>query len=100
MNRFMSADALWSLCMAINVYLTFFKKYDAEGLRTMEKWYLLGCYGVSFIPAFVYIFIKEGTKRMYGNATLWCWISADYDYMRIATFYAPVWYDTSPLKNP
>ncbi len=90
--RFMCADGFWTFAMACNVYLTFFHKYDAEMLRTMEKWYFLGCYGVPFIPALVYIFIVDANgNRLYGNAVLWCWVSADFDIIRIATFYAPVW---------
>ena len=79
--------------MAINVYLTFYYKFDAQRLRNMERWYLLGCYGIPSIPAFTYIFIRNNRgQRIYGNATLWCWVSADYDVLRIATFYGPVWY--------
>ncbi|KAH7198939.1 uncharacterized protein B0J16DRAFT_410381 [Fusarium flagelliforme] len=91
-QMFMPADAFWSLSMAINVYLTFYLKFDAQRLRKMEVPYLIGCYGVPFVPAFVYIFIKnkEG-DRMYGNAMLWCWVSSEWDIWRIITFYGPVW---------
>ncbi|KAG4275844.1 hypothetical protein FPRO04_14319 [Fusarium proliferatum] len=67
-QMFMPADAFWSLSMAINVYLTFYFKFDAQRLRKMEIPYLIGCYGVPFVPAVVYIFIKnkEG-QRMYGT---------------------------------
>lgn len=78
--------------MAINVYLTFYRKFDAERLRKMEPWYLLGCYGIPFIPAFTYIFVRNRQgDRIYGNATLWCWVSTEYDVLRVATFYGPVW---------
>ncbi|KAJ9427427.1 hypothetical protein QL093DRAFT_2203669 [Fusarium oxysporum] len=91
-QMFMPADAFWTLSMAINVYLTFYFKFDARRLRKMEIPYLIGCYGIPFVPAFVYIFIKnqEG-HRMYGNATLWCWVSMEWDIWRIITFYGPVW---------
>ncbi|KAL6822509.1 putative G-protein coupled receptor protein [Trichoderma camerunense] len=91
-QMFMPADAFWTLAMAFNVYLTFYHKYDARKLRRMEIPYLLCCYGIPFIPAFVYIFLKnkEG-YRAYGNATLWCWITTEWDIFRIATFYGPVW---------
>lgn len=77
--------------MACNVYLTFFWKYDAEMLRGMEKYYFICCYGVPFVPAFSYLFITGGRGHVYGNATLWCWVSPNWDIMRIATFYGPVW---------
>lgn len=87
----MPADAYWTLAMAANVYLTFYWKFDAEKLRRLDIYYFIACYGIPFIPAFIYIFIKSPTSRMYGNATLWCWISDEWDVIRIATFYAPVW---------
>lgn len=94
--RFMPADAYWTLAMAVNVYLTFYYKFDAVALRRMEIPYLLLCYGVPFIPAFVFIFVKDhGGTRVYGNALLWCWISSDWDIWRIASFYGPVWYVSS-----
>jgi hypothetical protein len=91
-HRFMAADALWTLAMACNVYLTFYHKFDADKLRSIEKWYFLGCYGVPFVPAFLYIWAHEPDKpRLYGNATLWCWVTSNYDVWRIGTFYGPVW---------
>ncbi|KAI1205945.1 family A G protein-coupled receptor-like protein [Annulohypoxylon truncatum] len=91
-QMFLPADALWTLAMAFNVYLTFYHKFDAARLRKMEIYYLLLCYGIPFIPALAYVFVKsERSGRMYGNATLWCWVSSDYDIFRIATFYGPVW---------
>ncbi|KAF2230667.1 hypothetical protein EV356DRAFT_536155 [Viridothelium virens] len=90
----MPADAFWTFCMALNVYLTFFRGYTANDLRRLEKWYFLGCYGVPFIPALVYLVVQSagGPKNIYGNAMIWCWVSLDYDWMRIAFFYAPVWF--------
>lgn len=89
----MPADAFWMLAMAVNVYLTFYHKFDAQRLRKMEIPYLLICYGVPFIVALVMIFISTPEKgRMYGNATLWCWTAPAWDIYRIAIFYGPVWY--------
>ncbi|KAI1656665.1 family A G protein-coupled receptor-like protein [Daldinia decipiens] len=91
-QMFLPADAFWTLAMAFNVYLTFYYKFDAAKLRMMEKWYLLICYGVPFVPALTYVFVRtESSGRMYGNATLWCWVSSGWDIFRIVTFYGPVW---------
>ncbi|OTB05236.1 hypothetical protein M426DRAFT_72967 [Hypoxylon sp. CI-4A] len=91
-QMFLPADAFWTLAMAFNVYLTFYHKFDVAMLRGMEIYYLIICYGIPFIPALTFIFIKsESAGRMYGNATLWCWVSDKWDIFRIATFYAPVW---------
>ncbi|KAI0377452.1 family A G protein-coupled receptor-like protein [Hypomontagnella monticulosa] len=91
-QMFLPADAFWTLAMAFNVYLTFYHKFDAARLRKMEIWYLILCYGIPFVPALTYIFVRsESAGRMYGNATLWCWVSSGWDIFRIATFYGPVW---------
>jgi hypothetical protein len=88
----MPADAYWTLAMAANVYLTFYHKFDADKLRSLEPYYIGLCYGVPFVPAFVYLWIKssDGT-RMYSNAALWCWVADEWDILRILTFYGPVW---------
>ncbi|MBE3049781.1 hypothetical protein IMZ48_46250 [Candidatus Bathyarchaeota archaeon] len=78
--------------MAINVYLTFYWKFDAVKLRKMEIPYILFNYGVPFVPAFVYIFVKDDHgHRVYGDATLWCWVTPEWGTWRLITFYAPVW---------
>ncbi|OJJ33072.1 hypothetical protein ASPWEDRAFT_43129 [Aspergillus wentii DTO 134E9] len=90
---FMPADALWTFAMACNVYLTFFHKYNSEQLRRLEWKYVVCCYGLPFIPAFVYFFIETRERgRIYGSAILWCWVALSWDYLRIALFYGPVWF--------
>ena len=67
----MPADPLWTFCMAMNVYLTFFKNYNAIQLRHLEKYYILFCYGLPFIPAFVYLmFDAVARKGIYGPAVV------------------------------
>jgi hypothetical protein len=89
---FMMADALWVFCMAANVFLVFWRGYDAIQLRHLEKWYLLFAYGLTAIAPLIYIIMDHTRKdRVVGPATLWCWVGAKYDWMRIAFFYAPVW---------
>jgi hypothetical protein len=79
--------------MALNVWLTFYRKYDAERIRKLEVIYFVVCYGVPFVPALVYVFVETHQKgRLYGNALLWCWVSSDWDLLRLVTFYVPVWY--------
>ncbi|KAI1111762.1 G-protein coupled receptor [Nemania sp. NC0429] len=91
-QQFLPSDTLWSLAMAFNVYLTFYFKFDAERLKTMEKWYLLICYGVPFPPSLIYIFISSKSRgRMYSDAILWCCVGTSWDFMKLATFYGPVW---------
>ncbi|KAL2074564.1 hypothetical protein VTL71DRAFT_8342 [Oculimacula yallundae] len=89
---FMPADALWAFVMGLNLYLTFYNGYRADQLFRMEKYYIAFCYGLPFIVAFPMIFVSVKERGlMYGNATLWCWISGDWDHFRMYLFYIPVW---------
>jgi hypothetical protein len=70
-GRFLPADALWIFAMAFNVYLTFFQKYDARQIRSLEPRYLLICYGTPFIPALAYFFIRSDARgKIYGPAVV------------------------------
>ncbi|KAG9239291.1 putative cyclic AMP receptor-like protein A [Amylocarpus encephaloides] len=92
-QMFMPADAYWTLAMACNVWLTFYRKYDKTQLRNLEKYYIILCYGIPLIPAIAFLFVQTAGKgHMYGNATLWCWISTSYDAFRIGLFYGLVWF--------
>lgn len=69
--RFMPADALWAFVMALNVYLTFFYKFDSSQLRRLEWKYFLACYGIPFIPAFIYFFVSTPDRGpIYGEAVV------------------------------
>ena len=91
-QMFLGVDCYWALCMAVNVYLIFFRNYTVDRLRSLDIAYLLACYGLSFIPAFVFLFISTDSRgRMYGPATIWCWISSEWDFMRFIFLYGIVW---------
>ncbi|KMU76126.1 hypothetical protein CISG_05494 [Coccidioides immitis RMSCC 3703] len=66
---FTSADALWNLCIAWNVYLILFRHYGLPELRRLEWRYFILCYGLEFVPAMVFLFIETESKgRVYGDA--------------------------------
>ena len=55
--------------MAINVYLTLFKKYNAQQLKASEWKYHLMAYGGPFVIAFVFIFVETKERgKIYGPA--------------------------------
>ncbi|KAL8982372.1 MAG: hypothetical protein Q9205_003091 [Flavoplaca limonia] len=90
---FLGVDAFWSCCMAWNVYLAFFHQYTDRHLRSLDKWYLLGCYGASAVPALALLFVSSQERgKIYGPAVLWCWIDTRWDFLRIALLYGIVWY--------
>lgn len=89
----MPADALWTLSMAVNVYLKFYREYDAVASRKVEVVYFVCCYGISFVPALTYLLVQNGSgDKVYGDAGLWCWISKPWAMWRILSFYGPIWY--------
>ncbi|ESZ92440.1 hypothetical protein SBOR_7157 [Sclerotinia borealis F-4128] len=91
-QRFLPADAYWTLAMACNVMFAFFFHYDVVELRQLEKWYIIMCYGVPFIPAFVFCFVTTPKKgHIYGSAISWCWVDSKWSGWRIWSFYLPVW---------
>ena len=77
--------------MAINVYLAFFSGYTVEQLRALDIRYLIICYGASAVPAFVFLFVNTSSGHIYGDATIWCWVSAKWDFLRLAVVYVIVW---------
>ncbi|EKG10008.1 hypothetical protein MPH_12882 [Macrophomina phaseolina MS6] len=93
MQTFTPADSMWTLSMALNVYLTFFRKYDARSLRSLEMKYVVINYGIFLLPGFVYLMLDLSplNPRIYGNAGLWCWCTQRYEWLRFTFFYIPVW---------
>ncbi|PSS12318.1 hypothetical protein M430DRAFT_270156 [Amorphotheca resinae ATCC 22711] len=92
LEMFMQSDPMWSLAMAVNVYLVFFQRFDAIRLKKLYPVYGLLCYGIPFIPAMVCLLYKNGKGDIYGNATLWCWIDNTWAPIRIYSYYAPIWF--------
>ncbi|MCJ1385815.1 hypothetical protein MMC17_008939 [Xylographa soralifera] len=91
-QMFLGVDATWSLCMAVNVYLAFFRGWTTKNLTKLHYPYLLFCYGVSGVPALVYLVLSaKNYRNIYGPAIIWCWIDIKYDAVRIGTLYAIVW---------
>ncbi|TVY94361.1 hypothetical protein LAWI1_G000352 [Lachnellula willkommii] len=88
-QMFLGVDAYWAFCMAINVYLVFFRGYSTDQLRSLDFYYLLACFALSFIPAITFVFISSPSRgHVYGPAIIWCWISPNWDWMRIVFLYA------------
>ena len=69
MLRFLGVDAYWAFCMAVNIYLVFFRGYNTRQLRGLDHKYFVACYGLSLVPAIIYLFIKTKERgRIYGGA--------------------------------
>ncbi|KAH8906681.1 hypothetical protein BR93DRAFT_927520 [Coniochaeta sp. PMI_546] len=91
-QMFPVADVLWTLAMAINVFLIVFRGYSTESLRKLEWKYMTIIATVTFIPAFTFVFIRSDDKGpMYGSVTLWCAIAPKWVLFRIVCYYVPIW---------
>ena len=92
MSRFLPADALWNLAMAINVYMTIFRNYNAAQLKRLEWKYHIMAYGLPFVVALSCLLIQTSSRgKIYGPATLWCWIDIKWVALRVALCYGPSW---------
>ncbi|KIM92968.1 hypothetical protein OIDMADRAFT_138728 [Oidiodendron maius Zn] len=91
-QQWMPADSLWSFCMALNFYLTFYKRYTTTQLKSLEWKYFLACYGMPLIPSVTLLCVNSTQRgRIYGPAILWCSIDSNWQFLRLLCFYGPVW---------
>ncbi|KAH6678704.1 putative cAMP receptor [Halenospora varia] len=92
MQMFPLTDVLWTLAMAIDVFLIVFYKYDAEDLRKLEIKYVGAITAFTAIPALSFLFIHTPKKGpMYASVTLWCSVAPNWVLFRIVFFYGPIW---------
>lgn len=87
-EMFMQSDPWWSLAMAINVLLVF---YFRKSPGSFHRWwwaYCLVCYGGPFFIALALLLVRSPERGpVYGDATIWCWVDAKWDSIRIYTYY-------------
>ncbi|PMD45810.1 putative cAMP receptor [Hyaloscypha variabilis F] len=92
MQMFPLADVLWTLAMAIDVFLIVFYKYDTEDLHKLEIKYIAIITALVFIPAASFLFVHTKERGpMFGSVTIWCSISPHWVLFRILFFYGPIW---------
>ncbi|EKD20859.1 cyclic-AMP receptor-like protein [Drepanopeziza brunnea f. sp. 'multigermtubi' MB_m1] len=91
-QSFAVADAGFTSVMALNVYLTFYKRFTASRLRKLERYYVPCCYGIPLIIASALLLVKPyRVDHFYGNEILGCWISYKYGHWKIWFFFMPIW---------
>ena len=55
--------------MSFNVYLALFRGWTSQRMRAQEWKYFVACYGCSFVPAMVYLFVDTRSRgKIYGEA--------------------------------
>ncbi|KAK3323344.1 hypothetical protein B0T19DRAFT_442841 [Cercophora scortea] len=91
-QMFVQSDPWWSLAMAINVLLVFFMGASPHTIKRWGWLYCLICYGGPFIIAAVCLRLTDPHKTaVYGSAGIWCWISNDWNSLRIYSYYMLIW---------
>ncbi|KAK0634084.1 hypothetical protein B0T14DRAFT_534061 [Immersiella caudata] len=91
-QMFPVADVLWTLFMAIDVYLIVFRCYETLAVRRLEWKYMIGITTFTFIPAFIMLFIDTLDKGpMCGSVTFWCAIAPKWVLFPIVIYYVPIW---------
>ncbi|KAL2889971.1 Cyclic AMP receptor-like protein A [Ceratocystis lukuohia] len=92
LEMFMQSDPFWSLAMAINVLLVFFFGASPSSFRNYLWLYCTLCYGIPALPAITLLFVRTKERgKVYGDATLWCWIGPNWAFLRLWTYYVPIW---------
>ena len=76
------AGIIWNSCMAHSLLCWIVQKKPQAYLEGMIKWYALVAFGSSLVIAIVLV-----AKSRFANATLWCWIGADFPELRFYCFY-------------
>ncbi|KAH6895752.1 hypothetical protein B0T10DRAFT_557933 [Thelonectria olida] len=91
-QMFMQSDPWWSLAMAFNVFLVFFFRTSPDAFRKWWWLYCLICYGGPFVIALTLLLVRNPRKgKMYGSATIWCWVDTEWENVRIYSYYMLIW---------
>lgn len=100
--------------MALDVYLVTFHQFDGRELQKLEMTYAVLFTVLTFIPAFVFLFIRSPTRgSIYGSVIVsiiyplegrkssllknrcviqaWCSIRPEWTILRLVFYYVPVW---------
>lgn len=88
---FVMTDPLLVTLMAFNVLLTVRTKRNAQELKKIDFFGICFAFGAPFVPALVFLLWRPNGKTVYGDATMWCWISKESDILRLVAFYVPIW---------
>lgn len=74
----MQSDPLWSLAMAINVFLVFFFGANPSTFHKYQWAYCLLCYGLPALPAVTLLFVRTLERgHVYGDATVSSFCTSD-----------------------
>ncbi|KAK4112822.1 hypothetical protein N656DRAFT_675842, partial [Canariomyces notabilis] len=91
---FMLSAPSWALAMSVNTLVMFHIRQTAgpDTLRKLAWLYCLPCYGGPFTVALTFLFLREPQSApIYGKVDTWCWISREWQSLRLYGCYIPAW---------
>ncbi|RKO86173.1 hypothetical protein BDK51DRAFT_8140, partial [Blyttiomyces helicus] len=91
-NWFFLVDAFLNASMALGLLLIIVFRLPSDRVRGFDPYLKMASWGTPGVVSICYLVVgTEGRGKIYGDATLWCWISDEYSYLRIATYHGPIW---------
>ena len=89
---FLITAMLWTASLSTNILTLFIFRRTPKELLALEKYYHAFNWIVPFAISVGIIFCSQpGLGTVYGDATFWCWITGNYQALRMYAFYGPLW---------
>ncbi|KAK9722481.1 hypothetical protein K7432_002670 [Basidiobolus ranarum] len=86
------SSILWTAMISLNLVFILFMELGLEDVLKFEKYYVVICYSVGVVFAVVPLFIHDSNgKNLYGDTTIWCWITSTHPYHQLAFLFLPLW---------
>ncbi|KAI9218528.1 hypothetical protein BC828DRAFT_417226 [Blastocladiella britannica] len=83
---------LWAGCLATNALLVFGWEMNVKDVYKLEPIYHVIGWGIPFVVVWIPLFLPATQDvPFYGDALLWCWISAAWAPYRLWLFFTVLW---------
>lgn len=86
---FFVAGMYWTAVISLQVLFAVIRNNATTS--SYQTSFHVGVWVLSGIPAIALLFSGENGTSVYGDATLWCWITEKYNVLKLTLYYAPVW---------
>eukprot|EP00029_Vermamoeba_vermiformis_P001410 TRINITY_DN11581_c0_g1_i2.p1 TRINITY_DN11581_c0_g1~~TRINITY_DN11581_c0_g1_i2.p1 ORF type:complete len:337 (+),score=29.94 TRINITY_DN11581_c0_g1_i2:423-1433(+) len=92
-HQFVLASIFWSGIIAFNLLIVVFVGKKERHISHYEKYYHIVAWGIPCAGWIISLAIGANSEfPVFGDTTLWCWITAKWNSLQIALFYVfPLW---------
>lgn len=77
--------------MVTSVYLRILGRFSPGAIKIFENIGITCGYAVPFTLAMTFLCLRPHGKMMYGAAGTWCFVTEEFNTIRLAAFYGPIW---------